>query len=125
MRRIILAVVLAGIWGQAEASVLCQKKNGALFVREKCKEVETRVDSATLGLQGPPGPKGDKGNPGQPGQQGPAGPGAVVKDATGAVLGVLADLGGSYCGGCGAGQALIDVGGAPVAVVVFPEQIVN
>ena len=84
MRRIMLAIVLVGIWGQAEAAVLCQKKNGALFARDECKQKETQVDPATLGLQGPPGPKGDKGDPGPPGQQGT---GFAVYDQNGAKVG--------------------------------------
>jgi hypothetical protein len=61
MRWILLAVVLVGLWGQADAAVLCQKKNGALFVREECKFVEHQIDPVAVGLQGPTGPPGPQG----------------------------------------------------------------
>ena len=83
MRGIILAVVLVGVWGQAEAAVLCQKKNGTLAARGECKKNETQVDPAALGLQGPPGPKGDKGTPGAPG------PSLVVKDDNEEFVGIV------------------------------------
>jgi collagen triple helix repeat protein len=73
MRRIVLVVVLVGIWGRAEAAVLCQKNSGVLAVREECKNKETQVDPAAVGLQGPPGPPGPKGDKGDPGPQGPPG----------------------------------------------------
>src|SRR6185369_946898 len=71
MRRILLAVVLVGLCAEAEASVLCQKKNGALLVKGVCKEGQTQVDPPTLGLQGPllpdrpyPAPRVGIGGPG-------------------------------------------------------------
>jgi hypothetical protein len=86
MHRIMLAAVLVGIWGHAEASVLCQKKNGALFARDECKRNEVQVDPASVGLQGPPGPKGDKGDPGVSG-------GMVVKDANEETVGDVVEVG--------------------------------
>lgn len=126
MRRIMLAVVLVGIWGHAEASVLCQKKNGALLVREACKTGQTQVDPATLGLQGPPGPKGNQGIPGPQGPPGPKGDkgnpgqpgvsrGIVVKDANGKFVGIVddADAGGLI-------SVLRDIEGVPTRFYVDP-----
>jgi hypothetical protein len=43
-----LMLAVGGI--AAEASVLCQKHSGALFVRESCRKKETAVEPKTLGL---------------------------------------------------------------------------
>lgn len=45
----------------ANAAVICQKKSGAMFVREACKKKETPVDLAQFGAVGPTGPAGDPG----------------------------------------------------------------
>lgn len=45
----------------ANAAVICQKKSGAMFVREACKKKETAVDLAQLGAVGPTGPTGPTG----------------------------------------------------------------
>jgi hypothetical protein len=52
------------------ASLLCQKRSGAVFVRDACKRKEKPLALAELGAVGP---KGDKGEPGNAGAQGPAG----------------------------------------------------
>lgn len=43
------------------AAVICQKRNGAMFVREACKKKETAVDLAAFGAVGPAGPAGAPG----------------------------------------------------------------
>jgi hypothetical protein len=45
-----------------DAAILCQKRTGALFVRETCRKRETAVDPTALGLVGP---KGDPGSAGE------------------------------------------------------------
>jgi hypothetical protein len=49
----------------AFGALLCQKRSGALFVRDACRKRETAVDPTALGLVGP---KGDTGAPGTPGE---------------------------------------------------------
>ncbi len=56
-----MAIALA-VAATAHASVLCQKRSGALFARDTCKKKETTVDPAALGLVGP---KGDPGSAGE------------------------------------------------------------
>lgn len=48
-----VALVLAAtlLANTASAAILCQKKSGAIFVREACKKKETAVAPSTLGLQ--------------------------------------------------------------------------
>jgi hypothetical protein len=58
------ALMTAGI---AHGAVLCQRKSGAVVVRETCKKKETPLDLAAFGAVGPQGPKGDAGEPGAPG----------------------------------------------------------
>ncbi len=55
--RVAVALVVAVVT-TADAAVICQKKSGAMFVRDACKKKETRVDLATFGAVGPPGPPG-------------------------------------------------------------------
>jgi hypothetical protein len=47
--------------GSARGAVLCQKRSGAVVVRDACKKKETALDLAQFGAVGP---KGDKGDPG-------------------------------------------------------------
>jgi hypothetical protein len=63
-KRLVTAVAVALIigGGAARAAVFCQRRSGALFVRQSCKKHETPVDLATLGMIGP---KGDPGAPGE------------------------------------------------------------
>src|SRR5262249_45451245 len=54
--------------------VLCQRKNGAVFVRVGfCAKKETEIDVSSLGLVGPGGPPGPAGADGAPGDPGPPG----------------------------------------------------
>jgi hypothetical protein len=53
MRKVFVGIALAGAatWMAttvAQAAMLCQKKSGALFVRDACKKKETAVDATTL-----------------------------------------------------------------------------
>ena len=62
-RKVIVATVvfsMGSIVG-AEAAVFCQKKSGAVFLRNACLKKETQFDLAAFGAVGP---KGDKGDPG-------------------------------------------------------------
>src|SRR5262245_37917394 len=77
-----LMALVVGPPGRAHAQsrVLCQKKNGSLFVRVGfCAKKETQVDVEDLGLVGPPGQDGQDGQsgadgaPGADGQPGPPG----------------------------------------------------
>jgi hypothetical protein len=61
------AVLLWGVVSMARASVLCQKKSGAVFVRNTCKKKETLLDVSALGLVGPRGQQGIQGPKGDPG----------------------------------------------------------
>ena len=58
----VLGSVVLGV--PAHGALLCQKKSGAVFVRDACKKKETTLDATGLGL------KGDKGDPGDPAQSG-------------------------------------------------------
>ena len=67
-RVIAVAVVLSLVRvAGAEGAVFCQKKSGAVFIRDACKKKETQVNLGALGAVGPKGDKGDQGNPGAPG----------------------------------------------------------
>jgi hypothetical protein len=61
MRMLMVAMVALTIAMPANAAVICQKKNGAMFVREACKKKETPVDLAQFGAVGPTGPAGPAG----------------------------------------------------------------
>lgn len=54
-------VVVVAITIPAHAAVVCQKKSGAMFVREACKKKETPVDLSQFGAVGPTGPAGQDG----------------------------------------------------------------
>lgn len=76
------AVVAGALATRADAQtpsrVLCQRKNGAVYVRVGlCARRETPIDVADLGLTGPSGaagPSGNDGRAGRDGQQGSPGP---------------------------------------------------
>lgn len=75
-------VLLALGWtGVTRGAVLCKTNDGTVKVRDDvCLKHETRLDPASLGLQGPPGPQGPRGRQGAPGPQGVQGiPGPVAK----------------------------------------------
>jgi len=74
-RRIIVAVLVSWAVGavSVRAAVFCEKKSGAVVVRDACKKKETALDLANFGALGP---KGDPGTPGTPGS--PGAPGAAV-----------------------------------------------
>lgn len=56
---------------QTTTRVLCQKRNGALFVRVGfCAKRETPLNVEALGVAGPTGPPGESGAPGDPGPAG-------------------------------------------------------
>lgn len=61
LRTILVGVLLTLAATPGIAAVLCQKRSGALFVRETCKKRETPVDPAALGLVGPKGDAGPAG----------------------------------------------------------------
>jgi hypothetical protein len=65
-----IAALVGSVASSASASVLCQKKSGAVFVRSACKKKETPLDVSGLGLVGPQGPPGMIGMPGQKGDPG-------------------------------------------------------
>jgi len=75
-----LVVLMALFASTADAVVLCAKpkKNGtfstAVKIRETCKPGETTLDTAALGLQGPPGTPG---------------PALRVRDAVGTFVGIV------------------------------------
>jgi hypothetical protein len=69
----------------AEAGLLCKTRSGKLFVREACKRRDVPVDLAASG------PLGANGAAGATGATGSAGFGAVMKDANGALVGVIMD----------------------------------
>jgi len=70
-RRIIVAVLVSWVVGVVgvRAAVFCEKKSGAVVVRDACKKKETTLDLASFGALGP---KGDPGTPGTPGAPGAA-----------------------------------------------------
>ena len=70
-RRVFVAVLFSwavGVVG-VRAAVFCEKKSGAVVVRDACKKKETALDLASFGALGP---KGDPGTPGMPGSPGAA-----------------------------------------------------
>lgn len=73
MRWISVFVFLVGMVASVDAAVLCTAKSGqgAIRVRESCLKNEKLLDPVTVGLRGP---------------------GAVVKDANGALVGVVAQV---------------------------------
>ena len=139
---VILAVATGLVTPVGAAVLCAKKRSGGIVLRSECRAKEVRVALDQLGVAGPTGPKGDKGDPGpagarggmgSTGPQGPsglqgpegpqgpagtegapgaAGPGAVVKDANGAVVGVV-----SGPGFLGTLLVLRWVGGAPL---LFP-----
>jgi hypothetical protein len=80
--RILGAFVLLALgWmDAAQGAILCKAKDGTLKVRDtaNCPRHETRIDPASLGLQGPPGPPGPQGPQGPQGAQGVPGPTAKL-----------------------------------------------
>ncbi|HEV7734568.1 MAG TPA: hypothetical protein VGR62_20510 [Candidatus Binatia bacterium] len=74
MRRnlIVVIVVAVAVASSVDASVLCQRRSGALFVRDACKKKEVAVNASALGLVGPAGDAGTPGTPGTPGAPGEA-----------------------------------------------------
>jgi collagen triple helix repeat protein len=64
-------VVARDAEAQTTTRVLCQKRNGALFVRVGfCAKRETPLNVEALGVAGPTGPPGESGAPGDPGPAG-------------------------------------------------------
>ena len=68
--RIVVAIAAASLIplsGSPNASVLCTKKSGAVFLRsgESCGRKETRLSPTALGLQAPAGPPGQDGADGE------------------------------------------------------------
>ena len=68
-----VAVAMVGAALPARAVVLCQKRSGALFLRDACKRKETQVGPATFGATGATGPTGPAGAAGLSGATGPTG----------------------------------------------------
>lgn len=56
-----VAITLHVLASSPNAAVLCQKRAGAVFIREACQKHEKLVDPSALGLKGDVGPKGDAG----------------------------------------------------------------
>jgi hypothetical protein len=74
-------VLLASGWVDgAQGAILCKAKDGTVKVRDtaNCPRHESRIDPASLGLQGPAGPPGPKGPQGPQGIQGIPGPAAKL-----------------------------------------------
>ena len=61
LRTILVGVLITLTATPGVAAVLCQKRSGALSVRETCKKRETPVDPAALGIVGPKGDAGPAG----------------------------------------------------------------
>jgi hypothetical protein len=61
MRMLMVVAVVLTIAMPAGAAVVCQKKSGAMFVRDACKKKETAVDLSQFGAVGPTGPSGNDG----------------------------------------------------------------
>src|SRR5262245_44081008 len=61
MRMLMVVAVVLTIAMPAGAAVVCQKKSGAMFVREACKKKEAPVNLAQFGAVGPTGPTGNDG----------------------------------------------------------------
>jgi hypothetical protein len=59
--RMMVVVMALTIAMPAGAAVVCQKKSGAMFVRDVCKKKETPVDLSQFGAVGPTGPAGEDG----------------------------------------------------------------
>jgi len=56
---VVLAIgLLTATTASLDAAVLCANPSGSVFVRDECKNSETQLDLAALGLVGPPGPPG-------------------------------------------------------------------
>jgi hypothetical protein len=70
---VLLATAAIAVAAPTPATVLCQKKSGAVFVRATCKKKETALNLAEFGAVGPKGDKGDPGMPGAPGSPGSPG----------------------------------------------------
>ena len=69
MRRTLPILALLAVTVPADAAgVLCNRRTGAVVVRDACKPGESPLDAASLGFVGPPGPTGAAG------ATGPAGP---------------------------------------------------
>src|SRR5207245_1858369 len=75
-----VAVAMVGAALPARAVVLCQKKSGALFLRDACKRKETQVDPTTFGATGATGATGPTGPAGPSGQPGSGGGGGTKLD---------------------------------------------
>jgi hypothetical protein len=75
-----MLVVLAPTVGNAV--VFCEKKSGAVIVRDACKAKEQQMDLSLFGAMGAPG---------APGAPGATGPGVFVVDANGATVGAMVD----------------------------------
>src|SRR5262249_1335960 len=76
MQQVLAIGALLAMSHAASASVLCSKRNGAVFIRESCRKRETQVAfNATGGAAGAPGGSGDAGPQGSPGT--PGAPGAT------------------------------------------------
>jgi hypothetical protein len=69
MKKLTVAALALAFAVPASASVLCQKRSGAVFFRSSCKRSEADVTGSVLSLLDTdgPGPKGDKGDTGDPG----------------------------------------------------------
>lgn len=61
LRTIVAGILIAVTATPGAATVLCQKRSGALFVRDACKKRETTVDPTALGIVGPKGDAGPAG----------------------------------------------------------------
>lgn len=74
-----ILLTVAGTLAPAAATVVCQRRNHTLVLRDACKRREQAIDLAQLGYRGP---------------QGPAGNGVRLVDSTGRQVGnVMAPLG--------------------------------
>ena len=86
---------------EAVAVVLCAKPrsdgtyNTSVKIREACKDNETQLDAAQIGVQGEQGPEGAQGPQGEPGQPNSF----VVVDANDVVLGPLVSSSAPHQGG--------------------------
>lgn len=58
MRAALLGAALLLVLAPAATAVVCQRRNGALVLRDACRKREAAVDLAQLGYRGPQGPKG-------------------------------------------------------------------
>lgn len=89
----LLSIIVVTIFlaSTADAVVLCAKPrsdgtyNTSVKIREACKDNETQLDAAQIGVQGEQGPEGPQGPQGAPGQPNSF----VVVDANDVVLGPL------------------------------------